>query len=162
MSAFTRSTLRVVLLDDDANERTAAETRIGNCSGLQLVAAAAEPEDALRLALHLRADAVLVNTQRCDGRGLDAIALLTSLAPAERPAIVMYVEMRHLGGWPDVRALGADDIILKELIADILRAELLDVVVRVHGERHRRPWTEDVIGPPAALAHAGQFKEIQG
>ena len=102
------------------------------------------------------------NTHRCDGRGLDAIALLTSLAPAARPAIVMYVEMRHLGGWPDVRALGADDIILKELIADILRAELLDVVVRVHGERHRRPSSADVIEPQPAMAHAGQFKETQG
>lgn len=162
MDAFSRSTLRVVLLDDDDTERTAAEARIRECAGLQLVAAAVEPEDALRLAQHCRPDAVLVNTHRSDGRGLDAVALLTSLAPAARPAIVMYVEMRHLGGWPDVRAQGADDVILKELIADILRAELLDVVVRVHAERHRRPWLAEDASPRPAAARTGQFKEVQG
>ncbi len=161
MDALTRSTLRVVLLDDDDNERTAAEARIRECTGLQLVAAAARPEDALRLVQHFQPDAVLVNTYRRDGRGLDAIALMTSLAPAVRPAIVMYVEMRHLGGWPDVRALGADDIILKELIADILRAELLDVVVRVHGERHGRPSAVDDTAQQTAVAHAGQVREEQ-
>jgi DNA-binding NarL/FixJ family response regulator len=161
MEASTRRPLRLILVDDDAGERDAAAARICRRSGLTLVAQTGEPAEALRLVLDLRPDAVLVNTRRRDGRGLDSVAVLTSLAPEVRPVVVMYVEMRHSGGWPEVRALGADDIILKELIADIFEAELIDVIERVRHERRRRPGERDMATVASGLTAQARSRRRQ-
>jgi two-component system nitrate/nitrite response regulator NarL len=135
--------IRVVLLDDHNVARSQSAARLGQHPRLEIVGDAADCAEALRLARELQPDAVLVETRRLDERGLEAIALLSSLDGAMRPAIVAYLEILHDADWPDARAAGADDVLLKEMRPDAVARELQAVMDRVNrGSGHPPSPTE--------------------
>ncbi|MDP9236184.1 MAG: response regulator [Chloroflexota bacterium] len=132
--------IRVVLLDDHDVARNRSVERLGQHPLLEIVGDAADCAEALKLAHELQPDAVLVETTRLDKRGLEAIGLLSSLDEELRPAVVAYLEILHRSDWPDARAAGADDVLLKEMRPDAIAKELQTVVDRFHGVRGiRRP-----------------------
>ncbi len=98
---------------------------------LEIVGDAGDSREAVALAQELEPDAVLVETHRVDHRGLEAIAMLSSLDDKTRPAIVAYVEILHRGDWPHAKAAGADDVLLKEMPTESLSRELDRIVNRV-------------------------------
>lgn len=127
--------IRVVLLDDHDVARDRSVERLGQHPLLEIVGDVADCTEALKLAYELQPDAVLVETTRLDKRGFEAIGLLSSLAEELRPAVVAYVEILHRSDWPDARAAGADDVLLKEMRPDAIARELQTVVDRVRDVR---------------------------
>jgi two-component system nitrate/nitrite response regulator NarL len=127
--------IRVVLVDDHDVARSRSVARLGQYPRLEIVGDASDFAAALKLAQELRPDAVLVETRRLDKGGLEAITLLSSLDEEMRPAIVAYIEILHRSDWPDARASGADDLLLKEMRLDRLAGELWHIVNRVRRRR---------------------------
>ena len=123
--------IRLVLLDDHDIARGQSIARLAKEPRLDIVGDAADGNGALQLAKTLRPDAVLVETRRLDKRSVEAIAALAALAGERRPAIVAYIEILHRGDWPDARAAGADDLLLKEMPSGTLAGELRRIVDRV-------------------------------
>jgi DNA-binding NarL/FixJ family response regulator len=131
MEQTTITTVRpisVVLLDDHQASRHALVQRLRRHARLSVVGDTSDPEEALALVRRHRPHAVLVDTMREDRRGLQAVARLTAIDPAIRPAIVVHVSYRHVGDWAEAHAAGADAILLKEIAADTLANQLLPVV----------------------------------
>lgn len=122
--------VRLLLLDDHEAARIRSVARLGQHAGMEIVGAVAEFGEAVRLVEKLQPDAILVETRRLDERGLEAIRRLSALDGATRPAIVAYLEILHRGDWPDARAAGADDLLLKEMSPRILAGELRSIVDR--------------------------------
>lgn len=129
--------IRLVLLDDHDIARGQSVARLAKEPRLDIVGDAADGNGALRLAQALRPDAVLVETRHLDKRSVEAIAELSALNGA-RPAIVAYIEILHRGDWPDARAAGADDLLLKEMPSATLACELRRIVDRVREDRPTR------------------------
>lgn len=128
--------IRLVLLDNDDVARSHSVARLRQHPRLEIVGDAADCTEALRLARELRPDAVLVEAHRQDKRGLEAITLLSSIDEGLRPAVVAYLEILHRSTWPDARAAGADDLLLKEMPPQSLARELRDIVDRVRRDAH--------------------------
>lgn len=122
--------IRLLLLDDHDASRSRSVTRLAQQAGMEIVAAVADGGEAVRLAQELRPDAILVEMRRPDKRGLKAIAQLSALDEATRPAIVAYLEILHRGDWPDAQAAGADDLLLKEMSPRTVAGELRSIVER--------------------------------
>ncbi|MHB8685322.1 MAG: response regulator [Dehalococcoidia bacterium] len=125
------SRLCLVLLDDHEAAGAALVLRLRRHGRLTVVGDTPDPEVAVRLVREHRPHAVLVDTMREDRRGLEAVSRLAALDPPVRPAIVVHVASRHLGDWPEARAAGADEILLKDFAADTLAGQLAPIVRRV-------------------------------
>jgi DNA-binding NarL/FixJ family response regulator len=128
MERNDRLPIRLVLLDDDDVARRRSVARLERDSELEIVGHAADPSEVLRLTRVLEPDAVLVDPHLQGERGLDAIALLASIDDVQRPAVVAYLEIIHRESWPEARAAGADDLLLKELPPRTLARELRNIV----------------------------------
>ncbi|MDP9236191.1 MAG: response regulator [Chloroflexota bacterium] len=126
--------IRLVLLDNDDVARSRSVARLEQPPELEIVGDAADSTDALRLTRELQPDAVLVESHLQDKRGLEAIALLSSIDEAERPAVVAYLEILHRGTWPQARAAGADDLLLKEMPTQSIARELRSIVNHVRSD----------------------------
>ena len=131
--------IRLLLLDDRESSRSRSVTRLAQQAGMEIVAAVADCGEATRLVQQLQPDAVLVEMRRLDERGLEAIAQLSGLDEATRPAIVAYLEILHRGDWPDAQAAGADDLLLKEMSPRTMGSELRSIVDRVRRDGRANP-----------------------
>jgi DNA-binding NarL/FixJ family response regulator len=132
-TATTVRPISLVLLDDHDTARSALVQRLRRHALLEVVGDTPDPGEAEDLVLRLRPDAVLVDTMREDRHGIQAVARLATLGAAVRPAIVVHVSYRQDGDWAAARAAGADAILLKEIAADHLAAQLAPVLRRVLG-----------------------------
>jgi DNA-binding NarL/FixJ family response regulator len=126
--------IRLVLLDNDDVARSRSVARLEQHPGLHVVGDAADSTEALRLTRELQPDAILVESNVQDKRGLEAIALLSSIDEAERPAVIAYLQILHRSTWPDARAAGADDLLLKEMPPQSLARELRNIVRHVRSD----------------------------
>ncbi len=139
MESNDATRVRLLLLDDRESSRSRSVTRLAQQAGMEVVAAVADCGEAARLVQELQPDAILIEMRRLDERGLDAIAQLSALDGATRPAIVAYLEILHRGDWPDAQAAGADDLLLKEMSPRTLRGELRSIVDRVRQDGRTNP-----------------------
>jgi DNA-binding NarL/FixJ family response regulator len=130
--------IRLILLDDHDVARRQSAARLSQNPTLEVIGHTADPNDALNLVRELEPDAILVETRRLDERGLQAIALLSAIEKPVRPAVVAYLEIVHRDDWPAAHAVGADDVLLRELPTETLVKELRHVVGHVReGDRSR-------------------------
>ena len=128
MTSVETMPVRLVVVDDHEVARNRLVARLARQSRVQVVGEVADHAAALELTKTLRPDAVLIETRRLDQKGIEAIAMFSRLAPDERPAVIAYLEIVHRADWQDARAVGADDVILKEMTAESLAEELLRIV----------------------------------
>jgi DNA-binding NarL/FixJ family response regulator len=113
--------ITIVLVDDEHLIRAALTTAL-TAAGLEVVGDAATVSDALRLAVELRPDVVLMDLRLPDATGVEAIAQLTALAPASRSLVLARRDENRV-----VEALvaGASGYILKSVATDAIVAAVV-------------------------------------
>jgi two-component system, NarL family, nitrate/nitrite response regulator NarL len=131
MEGNDQAPIRVVLLDDHDVARQQSVARLRQNPQLDIVGDVADAAEALRLVNSIHPDAVLVETRRTDQRGIEAIAMFSSLDEELRPAIVAYLEILHRDEWPQAQAAGADDLLLNEMRPESVAKELRHIISRV-------------------------------
>ena len=131
MDETNESPIRLVVVDDHEVRRRQLVARRRKHSGLEVVGDAGDACEATQLVHTTHPDAILVEIRRVDDRGVDVVAVLSSLDMGKRPAIVAYLEILHRGEWANARAAGADDVVLKELRPESTARELRQIVRRV-------------------------------
>ncbi|WP_036195537.1 response regulator [Nocardioides aequoreus] len=148
---------RVVLVDDDPLVRSGLALILGGARDLQVVAQAADGEEALEVVARERPDVVLMDIRMPRLNGLEATERL--LAPAEPPAVLVLTTFdadEHV-----VRALaaGAAGFLLKDTAPDLI----VDAVRRVaRGEPILSPSvTRQLIAQVQQLGAAGPDAEAE-
>lgn len=131
MDSNNDARIRLIVVDDNDVGRSQSVARLRKHPQLEVVGDAGDCREAAQLTRSTHPDIVLVEIRRVDKRGVDVVAELSSLDLGNRPAIVAYLEILHRGEWPDARAAGADDVVLKEMPAEGVARELRRIVQRV-------------------------------
>ena len=119
--------VRVLLVDDHDDARTTLAQRLRRDRRLELLGTASELEEAARILLHARADIVLLDIHRSDGRGMDACWALPTLTDAP---VVVFTSFMTPDLWAAAREAGAADYILKHIDTDRLSREILRLARR--------------------------------
>jgi DNA-binding NarL/FixJ family response regulator len=117
--------IRVLIVDDDANFRFALTTLLERDERLEVVAAAANGEQALRYALLLRPDIVTMDIEMPIMDGVEATKQIVELLPNSR---VILVSASRYGDRADAaRQAGASAYIPKARTGE----QLIDIIVAV-------------------------------
>jgi DNA-binding NarL/FixJ family response regulator len=122
--------LRLVVVDDHDRARDALVRRLESDPRIQIVGATASRDDALRLVRDHAPHAVLIDTRRDDGHGLDIVSALTGEPEALRPLVVVHNAFFDADAWRAARLAGAALWLLKSIDVDALFRQLSDAVVR--------------------------------
>jgi DNA-binding NarL/FixJ family response regulator len=121
------SEIRILLAEDQTLLRQGLRTILELEPGLTVVGEAADGKDAVRQAVSLRPDIVLMDIQMPEQSGVEATALITAACPGTRVIVLTtfdydeYVFNAIKGG-----AMGY-------LLKDVPAPELIDTIRRVHG-----------------------------
>jgi DNA-binding NarL/FixJ family response regulator len=114
--------IRLLIVDDHPEVREALRTRLGRLPGVLVVGDGSGTEDDLRQVRTLRPDAVIIDSKRADGRGLEIIDGIVQ----SRLGTHVIVLTSYPGEWERwaVQRAGAERYLLK----DIGSEELLDQI----------------------------------
>jgi DNA-binding NarL/FixJ family response regulator len=118
-------TVRVLIADDHRLFRRGIAALLATVDGIEVVGEAADGEQAVRLALDLRPDVVLMDLHMPGGPGLDAIRLLRTSAP-DVPTLVLTMSDDDDSVFAALRA-GARGYVLKDADGDELVRSVLTV-----------------------------------
>ena len=110
------SALRAIVADDDAFVRERIRGALSEAPDIELIATARGGAEALRIALELRPDVLVLDDNMPIVGGLAGLARLQSEAPEIR--VVMYVESP--GNCIDAAAMGAASCVIKGWPLDAL------------------------------------------
>ncbi len=122
--------LKLVVVDDHDRAREALVRRLHADGRIHVVGATASRDDALRLVRDHAPHAVLIDTRREDGGGLDVVSALAAEPEALRPLVVVHNAFFDAEMWGAARLAGADEWLLKNIDVDALFAKLSAAVVR--------------------------------
>jgi two-component system nitrate/nitrite response regulator NarL len=121
--------ISVFIIDDHAEVRQALKTRLSSAPDMRVVGETGEAEEAIQQLRRLRADIVLIESKRADGRGLEIISWIAQgrLAGA---VIVLTSYPSEWERWAAHRA-GATHYLLKDIDSPVL----IDQIRRAAAER---------------------------
>ena len=117
------SRLRVLVVDDEARARSALAALLATYSGIEVVAQAADGEQAIELAVALHPDVVVMDGIMPRLDGLAATQRIKQLAPEIAVLLLsLYGDLE----W-DARSSGADGFLVKSVSDE----EIIDVITRL-------------------------------
>ncbi len=126
--------IRILLAEDQALLRYGLRTILDLEPGLTVVGEAGDGVEAVRQAIALRPDIVLMDIQMPQCNGVEATALITATCPRTR--VIVLTTFDYEDYVFDAIKVGAQGYLLKDMPA----SELIDVIRRVHaGESFIQP-----------------------
>jgi DNA-binding NarL/FixJ family response regulator len=104
---------RLLIIDDHDAVREALEVRLDNTAGLEVVGCTGCWETGLQETAELKPDAVLLETKRTDGQGLEALRRLIERCP--RANIIVLTSYLDTNERMQARRIGAARYLLKDI-----------------------------------------------
>jgi len=135
--------VRVLLVDDHRDARTALAQRLRRHAELLLVGVASGLEEALQLLPQARPSIVLLDIHGQDGRGVDGCRILRRLTDA--PVVILTSFMTD-DLWAAAREAGAADYLLKHIDTERLSRNIIRLVEQHRAGRHREELPNDTQG----------------
>jgi two-component system LytT family response regulator len=140
--------MRVLVVDDEPLARGGVRARLAAHADMQLVGEVADGEEAIKSIATLRPDLVFMDVQM---PGLDGLAALRLLPPAERPLSILLTAYDHFAvGAFEIQAL---DYLLKPVDDERFRESL---------DRARAAFRHRTVGEAAPAAYARRFSVRTG
>lgn len=132
--------VRVLLVDDHRDARTALAQRLRRHAELLLVGVASGLEEALQLLPQARPSIVLLDIHGQDGGGVDGCRILRGLTDA--PVVILTSFMTD-DLWAAAREAGATDYLLKHIDTEQLSRNIIRLVEQHQAGRHREELPND-------------------
>jgi DNA-binding NarL/FixJ family response regulator len=118
----------LLIIDDHDDVREALKARLDAAPGIEVVGCTGQWETGLRTALALEPDAVLLETKRADGAGLEALSCLTD--QCRYSDIIVLTSYADGDEQAEARSKGAARYLLKEIDTAQLVREIRSVTGR--------------------------------
>jgi DNA-binding NarL/FixJ family response regulator len=126
--------VRVLLVDDHRDARTALAQRLRRHPELMLVGVASGLEEAVQLLPEARASIVLLDIRGQDGGGVEGCRILRELTDAP---VVIFTSFMTDDLWAAAREAGAADYLLKHIDTEQLSRKIIRLAEQHQAGRHR-------------------------
>jgi DNA-binding NarL/FixJ family response regulator len=138
--------IRLLLVDDHEDARTALARRLQRDPRLELVGTVSSVEEAAGLLPRACPDIVLLDIHQHDGGGVDVCRALHELTDAP---VVILASFMTPELWGTVQRVGAADYLLKHIDTDRLSREIIRLAERYRpGQSREHPEPPHVVPPP--------------
>lgn len=133
--------VRVLLVDDHRDARTALAQRLRRHPELKLVGVASGLEEAAQLLPDVRPSIVLLDIHGHDGGGVDGCRMLRSLTDAP---VVIFTSFMTNDLWAAAKEAGAADCLLKDIDTKRLSRKIIRLAEHHREERNVQKLPNDM------------------